>query len=221
MRNKLERYFARTAPLSVGITVCAITACCGYPTSLNRIPTAETVGSGSLLLEVTNCGYPRLLTTESVSGILTQFGIGERLEFGIDRYETDDTIETYFNVKARLIDENNRQPSLSVGLMDLRRGCTPTSYAVASKQVGNMRTHLGVIRGSYAHGIMAGIEMDITDHWWFAIDYLPGMDNYLRLGISCDVGSGASILATFGIPNSRGGRAELSITFSTTLSTGK
>ncbi|MDH7602085.1 MAG: YjbH domain-containing protein [Armatimonadota bacterium] len=207
----------RHAAAAAVLLHCVVASCTGYPTSLNSIPTAETVGAGSLLLEVTNYGYPRMLTTESVSGVLLQLGVGDRLEFGIDRYETEETSEAYFNVKARLVDETDKLPGLAIGVMDLRCGCFATPYAVVSKRLGSVRVHVGSIHGSYSGGIMAGVDADVGS-LWFGIDYLPGTQNHTRLGISRAVGSDTSVLVTFGIPNSKNsGKAEVGITVSTTL----
>lgn len=200
--------------------VCALLpiGCWAYPTSLNCIPTAETLASGELLLEVTNCGYPRLLDTESISGVCLQFGLGNQFEFGVDRYEGDDSQETYFNAKARLFEETSKRPSFSLGLMDLSSGGSPTYYGVASKAIGSIRVHLGMVRGSYTKGVMCGFEMDVTENTWLGIDFLPGKENYLRVGISRTLSPDTSILATFGIPNTRGSaQAELGITMSTKL----
>lgn len=196
-------------------------SCFACPTSLNCIPTAETLGSGSLLLEFTNYGYSSVLSTESTSGILCQLGLGTRLELGVDHYETEDSAENYFNAKLQLLTEGSRHPAVAVGIMDVSKANSPTFYGVASKRIGNVRFHVGTIHASYSHVIMTGIDLDISDRLWFGIDYLPGTENHWRLGISRAVGADSWLLFTLGVPNNRDAAStEYGITFSTTLSFG-
>jgi hypothetical protein len=200
----------------------ATAACFGYPTSLNYIPTAETVGAGSLLLEVANYGSPAMLATESTVGVLSEFGLGDRLEFGADKYETEEYSETYLNGKFKLLCESRGVPSVAVGMMDVNRLGVPTFYSVASKAIGGVRTHVGFVSGSYAKGVMAGIDLDISEDLWFGADYLPGEENHLRLGISHSLGSDTWVLLSVGMPNNRAAAAtELGLTFSTTISLAK
>jgi len=211
--------FSLVVLLAIG---AAATTCYGYPTSLNFIPTAETVGANNLLLEFTNYGYSTMCTTESTVGVLSQFGLGDRLEFGADKYETEEYSETYLNGKFKLLPENGYTPALAVGMMDVNRLSVPTFFSVVSKTLGSVRTHVGFIQGSYTHGMMAGIDLDISEKLWFGADYLPGDENHFRLGLSHTLGPDSSVLLTLGAPNNRNvGTTELGVTFSTTISLGK
>jgi len=209
----------RTAPVAAALVLVAAGAACCYPTSLNYVPTAETLGAGNALLEFTNYGYTAIFSAESTTGFLSQFALGDCLEFGADKYETEDSSETYFHVKLRVTAEKGRRPALAFGLMDISRLGPPTSYFVASKSIGSIRTHVGFLRGSYSHGTMLGIDADLSDALWFSADYLPGESNHLRLGISHSLGSDTWVQLSFGMPNSRdAGASELALTFSTTIS---
>ncbi|MGB9620105.1 MAG: hypothetical protein ACPL7K_06820, partial [Armatimonadota bacterium] len=204
----------RAAVAVLVLVLAAVPGTWPYPASLNYVPTAETVGAGNMLLEFTNYGYSAMFSTESTAGILSQFGLGDCLEFGADKYETEQASETYFNAKLRIIEQNSRRPSLAFGLMDVSKSGPPTSYLVASKSIGSVRTHLGLIRGSYSHGTMAGIDLDLSDTLWFSADYLPGESNHLRLGVSRSIGSDTWVQLSFGIPNDKQTSAsELALTF--------
>ncbi|MGQ9455595.1 MAG: hypothetical protein ACUVRS_12530 [Armatimonadota bacterium] len=211
----------RTVVLVTSIIWATTLFCLACPTSLNCIPTAETLDSGSVLLEFTNYGYSGVFSTQSTSGILCQLGLGTHMELGVDHYENEDSAENYFNAKLKLFAEGSRHPAVAVGMMDLSRGNSPTFYGVASKQIGNVRFHAGIIRASYSHGMIAGVDLDISDKLWFGLDYLPGIENHWRVGISRAVGADSWLLFTLGVPNNRDAAStECGITFSTTLSFG-
>ncbi len=201
--------------IAAALLVCGASALLAYPSSLNYIPTAETLGANTLLLEASNYGYSTMMTTESTSGIMTQLGIGNRLEFGVDKYETEDSSENYWNGKLKLFDEGKRTPAFAVGFMDIARASKPTSYFVMSKAIGTVRTHFGVINSSYSHGLMVGADIDIGESLWLGVDYLPGDANHLRVGVSHKLGSDSWLTLAAGKPNSRSETSsELGLTFS-------
>lgn len=197
------------------LLICTASSLLAYPSSLNYIPTAETLGANTLLLEATNYGYSAMMTTESTSGILAQLGVGNQLEFGVDKYETEDSSESYWNGKLKLFEEGKRTPALAVGFMDIAKASKPTSYFVMSKAIGTVRTHFGVMNSSYSHGLMVGADIDIGESLWLGVDYLPGDANHLRVGVSRKFGSDSWLTLAAGKPNSRSETSsELGLTFS-------
>ena len=82
-------------------TVVTVSAALGYPTSINWVPTAETLGSNKVLLEYDNYGYPRAMTSTSTTSFLSQVGIGPNFEFGLDKSEDSVSSWTRFNAKYR------------------------------------------------------------------------------------------------------------------------
>lgn len=145
-----------------------------------------------------------------------EYGIGPSLEFGADRYSDGSSAETYWNGKLKILEENGAVPNVAVGVMDMADSQKPSVYAVATKSVGAARLNAGVIRSSYSHGIMAGIDMDAGDRWWFGLDYLPGDENFLRFGAACRLWSDSWLTLSVGAPNNRSfSDNEIGLTFST------
>jgi len=210
-------------------TVVAASAAFGYPTSINWVPTAETVGSDTVLLEYDNYGCPRAMASDSVTSVLTQIGIGPNFEFGLDRSEDSESSWTCFNAKYRLFalkqdpeTDSANKCALAVGVMDVWRDSKPTFYTVFSGTVGTVRLHTGWIRGSYVHGIMLGGDIDIGARMWCGIDYIPGDENHVRLGISHQIGKESYLTLTYGRPNDRSvATNQFGITISTYLNLGQ
>ncbi len=202
------------------VLVCSAAFC--YTTSINGVPTAEVLGANQLLVEFDNCGYSRPATTDSVTSIFTEFGIGSRFEIGWDHCE--DSAETWqsANGKLRIFDGNDFAPAVAIGSMDLWSGSKPTHYCVLSKSIGDTRLHFGWIRGSYAHGSIAGADWDIDSGTWLGVDYIPGEANCLRFGVCRDIGSKSTLSLTYGRPNdSAFASRELGITVSTYIDLGR
>jgi len=219
-------YYGSRPAVAVAVTAVVLAlisaGAWSYPTSVNWVPTANTLGANQLLVEFDNCGYSKPVTTDSLASILTQIGIGPRLEFGWD--QSEDSTDTYraANGKLQLLAEAGVRPAIAVGAMDLWRGSKPTTYAVLSKTVGDSRLHCGVIRGSFTHGIMVGADRDIGEHMWIGLDYLPGDQSYVRLGVSHTIGSGSYLTLTAGRPNDGAqSDTEVGITISTYLGLGR
>lgn len=206
-------------------TVVTVSAALGYPTSINWVPTAETVGSNTVLLEYDNYGYPRAMTSNSTTSFLSQVGIGPNFEFGLDKSEDSESSWTRFNAKYRLFtlkqsaeDDSVNKCALAVGVMDVWRDSKPTFYTVFSGAIGTFRMHAGWIRGSYTHGVMLGGDIDIGAHMWCGIDYIPGDENHLRLGVSHAIGKESYLTLTYGWPNNRSiSTNQFGITISTYL----
>ncbi|MHB9037852.1 MAG: hypothetical protein ACYC64_14435 [Armatimonadota bacterium] len=206
----------------LGFSIAAVLAIClaesvwSYPTSLNYIPTAETVGANRLVVEATNYGYSNVMNSDSTTGWLSQIGIGDRLEFGADNYQDSESNSTYINGKFRLLSESVDTPALAVGVMDVADTGKPTFYSIASKTIGGIRSHFGIMRGSYVHGIVVGADLDIGEKLWLGVDYMPGDFNYFRIGISRNIRPDSWLQFCVGMPNDRTqASTELGFTLST------
>lgn len=205
--------------LTAQVVILLLVACgmaTAYPTSINTMPTAQTAGDRQLLFELANYGYPRALRSGSLNCVMFQYGIGPRIEFGVDRYSDSESAETYWNGKLKVLEENGATPDVAVGVMDLADSQKPSVYAVATKSIGPARLHAGAIRSSYSHGLMAGVDMDIGEKLWFGLDYLPGGDNFLRFGAACKLWSDSWLTLSVGAPNDRDvSDTEIGLTLST------
>lgn len=201
--------------LCLAICLAAAIPGYGYPYSLCTIPSAQTVGPRTLLVEFNSSGSAKPLTTDSTTSFLSQYGIGSRFELGVDRYEGSDWGTTAWNGKMLLLEEGSVLPAVAVGAMDISRDSKPTSYTVLTKSFGPARLHAGWIRASYAHGIMMGADVDVTPRLWLGADYLPGDENYVQVGVGHLVGSASWITLIYARPNESAlSSRQLGLTFS-------
>jgi hypothetical protein len=187
----------------------------GYPYGLCTIPSAQTVGPRTLLVEFDSSGSTKPLTTDCTTGFLSQYGIGSRFEVGVDRYEGSDWGTTVWNGKMLLFEEGRVMPAVAFGMMDISRDSKPTAYTVLTKSFGPARLHAGWIRASYSRGMMVGADVDLTPSLWLGADYLPGEENYIQFGVGHLVGSASWITLTYARPNeSAYSSRQLGLTFS-------
>jgi hypothetical protein len=178
------------------------------------MPTADMLDPGALRLEWERDGYPSLLSGEGESYLLTQVGLSERLEAGVDIYQLEDARTLAFNAKYLLMRGAGKRPALALGLLDLGHGLKPAWYLSAGRDVGGVRAHLGASRCGNRNGALAGVEYELPWPWpgsgrrpslYILADWASGEEGYGTLGLYWETAGGLGINVAYGWPNDSGG----------------
>lgn len=183
----------RIATLLVGLTVVSILVGVlrpardaeAFPTSSNVIPTADMLEAGQVRLEVENDGYTRPFDSDSESFVLTQVGITNWLEVGVDAFDIDVAHDATLpvNAKLSLLSEREWVPALAVGAMDIVKGSSPSVYAAVAKDFGPLRAHLGWLRSDKDDSLIAGADYSVSENLYVLSDWTSGPQGYLTFGI--------------------------------------
>lgn len=138
--------------LTVGGTAAASTAFEGGFSGLIKTPTADVLPYSKATV-----GYHH---TDRANLVLFNYGAYDNFELGLSNYWYDDEVraddDLFLNAKLQLLEENNSQPAVSMGLVD------EDFYAVASANLDyDLRGHVGLGNGDF-DGLFAGISKTIN-----------------------------------------------------------
>ncbi len=154
-----------------------------FPTSENLIPTADMLEPGQVRIELENDAYSKLFEGDlSENYFLTQVGVTERLEVGVDAYDFSHDGGYALNGKFLLAPETDGTPAFAVGVMDVAEGSSPTTYSVATKTWGGLRGHLGGWHTGGNNFLMAGSDYEVNDDLYLMTDWTSGSEGYLTFG---------------------------------------
>lgn len=186
-------YRSVVVTLALAWLAAGASAAWAYPTDLNVVPTAETLKAGSVSVqwEMDSPGLPG--DRRSTPLLLTQVGITDRLEAGIDFYDVGDSSRGYANAKFALLREKDGMPALAVGAWNLAEGVTAQPYLVATSTFGITGVHLGTLRAGGQWEGMAGIGLALGGGWRVQADGLTGNGGYATLGASYTLANGWAI----------------------------
>jgi hypothetical protein len=171
------------------------------PTALNLIPTADLLEPNQARIEYENDGYTGLFTDEAENLYMFQLGITPRLEVGLDFYRFEDDTDTILNAKYVLFTESETHPALAVGAMEIGEGDEASYYAVASKDFGKYRLHLGAAGDDEDTELIAGFETPISESVLFMADYLGGDEGYTAVGAYWEPTKGPAVSLSYGFAN--------------------
>lgn len=191
-----------------------------YPTSTNLAPSSEVMGDGETRLEISTVSYGGLFRSGTERYAYSQFG-WRKLEWGLDiyRYPADNgSYKTHlaFNMKARIWEENERRPTLVVGVLDVGKGLTASPYAVFGKTWGRSTWHLGVGRFCDNERWWIAMEYPLNSQILFVFDRLSGRDGYSCLGIYWSLTESFELGVALGIPNRGGNDRQIILNFAWT-----
>ncbi|MCX7830917.1 MAG: hypothetical protein N2445_07655 [Acidobacteria bacterium] len=149
------------------------------------IPTTDFSGNGNFVLDLQWEGWAdKLIEKQSI--LNTEFGIGDRFEFGFDfnLRETDSDHSVMFNAKILLIETKDHSFKIAAGLYNANSSFDHLPYVVASKGFGLFRTHFGLQR-EYGGTInyIVGIDKITENGFQFCVDKIRGEENYLSFGV--------------------------------------
>lgn len=171
------------------------------PTSLNLIPTADVMESGSLSLQYENDGYEKPYGADAENLYFIQVGITPRLEAGVDFCSAGSSTETVLNAKYQLLTETKTRPAFSIGTMGIGKGYKPTYYAAAAKDLGPGRLHLGATGDKDTAELLAGYEYSLNDDLCLMADYIGGHEGYASVGACKSTRYGVDVLVAYGFSN--------------------
>jgi hypothetical protein len=204
------RMGARTTPkwavmCAGALAVLATSAALAVPSSLNVMPTADVVGKGKCLVEIEADGHATPLAEGAQVWLLTDFGIGDRLEAGVNRVEGPGLSRWTMDAKLQLVPESGRVPALAIGATDItRRDDGSLWYAVATKGLGPVRATVGYQR-DFASRLMLGGAYSLTGKLTLLSDWSSGPLGAGTLGLCRDLGHNRYLLLYYSRNNSGDG----------------
>ena len=145
------------------------------------------------------------LDATTVTGLTIGSG---KFEFGIDHLSIDGGYEDpiRLNAKALLMDENGSAPRVVLGVYDLGGDAASNQvYLLGSKTFDFGRLTLGYSIGKKSalevdeNMILAGIDKQLSEKWWGAIDYQSGDSAFgaLSAGVAYAFNGSTSLLVGY------------------------
>ncbi|HBS59030.1 MAG: hypothetical protein AAGU23_02780 [Bacillota bacterium] len=175
------------------------------PTGLIAIPSTDFAAQGKLHMDID--------TLSSHDGSATSYGLSygfKNGEIGVDYLPDSDNDQAIFNFKLGLVDKENFK--LVAGMQNVGSGLNNASlkYVVASTKASDgTRFSLGYgwgrdeVLAPDENMVLAGIDKQLSDKWWGAVDYISGDSGLgaLSFGVSYAVAPNASVLVGYNIYN--------------------
>lgn len=190
----------RKGLLVLALTLLSASFVFAYPTSLNIIPTADTLPSQAYVIYVEgDVGAP------TTADLRTQFGFSEDWEVGLDVVRVPTGTAVQVNTKWRLIDERERTPNVSVGVFNVNVANTATMqpYLAVSQDAGDLRWHAGLLINGLRG--MLGVEYRASDETSIIADWTMGAGNYATLGVAHEFSDRYCLQAYYALNNTAGG----------------
>lgn len=179
-KGRVEPLFLFILLLFIGLT--PLSACYS---GLLVIPTTDVTCNGDFLIDIQWEGWANKLR-EKQSILNTEFGIGDRFEFGFDfnLTETDSDHSVMFNAKYLFLETKDSSFKIACGLYNTNSNFDNIPYLVATKDFKFLRTHFGFQReyGGSVNYIL-GIDKITESGFQYCVDKIGGEENYLSVGI--------------------------------------
>jgi len=171
---------------------------------LTLIPTVDTVGAGMLSIEgqVDSSTSPIHAETYILN---TEFGIGERLEVGLD-FDLSDGAESrvLLNGKYVLFPYRDRALSVAAGACNVANDVRTTPYLTCCVGAPSLKVHFGAMRTESHNRWFAGIHKPLSRRVCIMADHISGDENFSAVGLECDLGRGLGLLVGRQFPNGSG-----------------
>ena len=176
-----------------------------YPTSLNIVPVADTMGARAIRVEVESDGARTPFEGGVEVGLYTQYGVSDRLEVGLDVTDITRGPGVQLNAKWQLLRELGGAPAVALGVLHtVGSGGMSGGYIVLSKDQGDVRLHAGVLADGATRGMLAA-EYWASERLGILADWTSGPDACLTLGVYRDTGAGGGGLLDHGWGNGGAG----------------
>jgi hypothetical protein len=166
------------------------------PTGLNLVPTADVVGSECFSVELEAVGHATPFAAGGERALLTEFGLNDRIEVGLDRLLSHGTKRTCLDAKAQLLRREQGDLAVAAGVTDLTRwdGTSSVWYLVGTRDFGPTRATLGLQRdGQYR--TLVGFARSLTDSLCLQADWVTGRDGCAALGLVFELPGDWEVLA--------------------------
>jgi len=189
MISKVTRY----SSVAVLLVVSLSPAWAG-PTGLTVIPTADLLEPATASLEFEAEGRHVPFGGDCDRFVLSQIGLPQRLELGIDGCVTSSE-GPWLNAKWVMMSETLRCPAVAVGLQSVGKDTTAEPYLALSRDVGRIRLHTGAIRLEHHTSWIFGVESSLDPGLAVCGDYVSGTAGTTSLGLSWEVSDTVSVAA--------------------------
>jgi len=154
---------------------------CACHTGLVVIPTADTVGAGAVCLEAQFDGSVRGAQVDTRL-LNTQFGLGPRIEAGVDfDLSEDPPCPAFFNAKY-VYPIRGKASAAALGTFDVGSGLRASPYVVITRTVRDFRIHTGGIRTDGNNRWLVGADAKAGERLTLMADYTAGQENSSSLG---------------------------------------
>jgi hypothetical protein len=168
------------------------------------IPTADTVGANQYCLDCQVDGATTRMTSDTYL-LNTQFGVGDRLEVGVDAdLAKDADARFFFNGKYVLDTRKDGTFAVAAGVCN----CTTSGdldespYLVATRDFTAYRGTAGVMRIDGRTAAIIGVDKTLDDRTLVTADYTTGEENGASAAFCYDFNDSTSIMAGVMLPNS-------------------
>ena len=167
------------------------------------IPTADMVGANQYDIELQVDGTTDRLKADTYL-LNTQFGLGDRLELGVDVDLHDKTDDRFlFNGKYLLAKSADGKLAIAAGVCS----CSPTGdidsnpYLVATQNFGQFRGTLGATYLNEQTQAVIGVDKTLNPHVTLMADYTTGNDNYSSVAFNYHYNDRVGVMAGVEFPH--------------------
>jgi len=195
MNQRFRRIWPSNTALRVvaALAATALPAAAGQacPTCLNIMPTADLMGERTVSLQLEADGRGTPFATGAGLHLLTQAGVTDWCEVGMDVADLNGPTEVYFDAKVLLAAETAARPAIAIGACVIGQPGPPQYYLSLAKQAGDFRTHAGLTKDGMLRG-MCGLQWAASEQTTLQADWITGPEAYHSLGVVQDLGGGFS-----------------------------
>jgi hypothetical protein len=177
------------------------------------IPTADTVGANQYDIELQVDGTTEKLKADTYL-LNTQFGLGNRLELGVDvdlHEKTDDRF--LFNGKYVLAKSADGKLAIAAGVCNFSStgDLDANPYLVATRDFGVLRGTLGTTYLNKQTQAIIGIDKALNPHLTLMADYTTGNNNYTSAAFNYHFTDRVGLMAGVELPNSSANDTRFSV----------
>jgi hypothetical protein len=192
------------------VVLCAGPVCAAF-SGLTLIPTADVMDPGQVCVDYQVDGpFPVGSGPEAVL-LNTQYGVGSRVEVGID-FDLSEGAPTgaVFNGKLALLPVETGL-GVAVGSFNAGEHLVPTTYGVATLDLGRLRCHLGVQDSPEETGVLSGLDVSVSEQLQLWAEHISGDEGASALSLSYQFGPRWGISLAWQDPNEAGADNSYSI----------
>lgn len=199
--RRVQRSFPVATLAALTLAATAAAPARAAHTGLLIIPTAETVGAQTYLIEPQFDGtFPARRAETRVLNI--EFGIGRRFETGVDFDLSEDApTRLLLNAKYLLAPGGGDAPALAVGVTNVGRDVKSAPYLVVTHDFEISRVHLGTAHIEGRDRWFVGVDRALGERLTVLADYTSGADNFSSVGASYRHSERLELVAGTQIPN--------------------
>ena len=168
---------------AIAVAALLLKSVSAYPTALNLIPTADILEANNLRVAYESDGKNQPFGQPNFQYIYTEYGIGDRLEFGVDGYDVTHAGQLYYNAKYLLLSENASIPAIAAGVWTVSAETQPAYYLTGYKSLNKLRLHAGVESQAGTGRLQFGVDYTLTPDLSVLADYQTGVGRYHTIGL--------------------------------------